>query len=120
MAKCDEGYRCEVCGRDVEAVTESDLYLRYVLGEVPLEQLHLHPERHIRCNPALAQYIADPSFEPVTCTEPFDKASLDHTYVSDEERRVTRGWRRLQAIPTLGLSIAEYPLSITPEEEAQS
>ena len=26
MAKCDEGYRCEVCGRDVEAITESDLY----------------------------------------------------------------------------------------------
>ena len=37
MARCDEGYRCEVCGRDVEAVTDSDLYLRYVLGEVPLE-----------------------------------------------------------------------------------
>ena len=37
MAKCDEGYRCEVCGVDVEAITESDLYLRYVLGEVPLE-----------------------------------------------------------------------------------
>ena len=33
MAKCDEGYRCEVCGRDVEAVTDSDLYLRFVLGE---------------------------------------------------------------------------------------
>ena len=37
MAKCDEGYRCEMCGRDVEAIAESDLYLRYVLGEVPLE-----------------------------------------------------------------------------------
>jgi tetratricopeptide (TPR) repeat protein len=41
MARCDEGYRCEVCGRDVEAVTDSDLYLRYVLGEVPLDRLHL-------------------------------------------------------------------------------
>ena len=40
MAKCDEGYRCEVCGQDVEAITESDLYLRFVLGEVPLEMLH--------------------------------------------------------------------------------
>src|SRR5437660_390556 len=40
MAKCDEGYRCDVCGRDVEAITDSELYLRYVLGEVPLEQLH--------------------------------------------------------------------------------
>ena len=57
MARCDEGYRCEVCGRDVEAITESDLYLRYVLGEVPLERLHLQRERHISCNPALAQFI---------------------------------------------------------------
>lgn len=116
MAKCDEGYRCEVCGRDVEAVTESDLYLRYVLGEVPLERLHLQPERHVRCNPALAQYINDDRFEPVGCPGPFSKAEFDADYVRDEERRVTRGWRRLQALPTLGLSIPEYPLSVTPEE----
>ena len=55
MARCEQGYLCEVCGRDVGEITESDLYLRYVLGEVPPEQLHLLPERHIRCNPALAQ-----------------------------------------------------------------
>ena len=116
MAKCDEGYRCEVCGRDVEVVTESDLYLRYVLGEVPLEQLHLLPERHIRCNPAVAQYVTDPGFEPVICEGSFAKANLDPAFVAAEEERVTRGWRRLQAIPTLGLSIAEYPLAITPEE----
>ena len=116
MAKCDEGYRCDVCGRDVEAVVESDLYLRYVLGEVPLEQLHLHPERHIRCNPALAQYITDPDFEPVSCEGPFGKAGMDPEFVAGEEGRVTRGWRRLRAIPHLGLTIAEYPLSVTPEE----
>jgi hypothetical protein len=117
VAKCDEGYRCEVCGRDVEAVTDSDLYLRYVLGEVPLERLHMQPERHVRCNPALAQYVVDAAFEPVACPGPFDKALLDPDYVRDEERRVTGGWRRLRAIPTLGLTIAEYPLSVTPEEE---
>src|SRR5207244_12378563 len=77
MAKCDEGYRCEVCGRDVEAIADSDLYLRYVMGEVPLELLHRLPERHVRCNPALAQYIADPAFEPVGCAGPFAKAELD-------------------------------------------
>ena len=27
MAKCEEGYLCDVCGGDVEAITESDLYL---------------------------------------------------------------------------------------------
>jgi hypothetical protein len=109
--KCDEGYVCEVCGRDVEAITESDLYLRYVLGEVPLERLHLQRERHIRCNPSLAQFIVDDRFEPVTCTGPFGKANLDVDHVSGEEARVTAAWRRLQAIPTLGLHIAEYPLS---------
>ncbi|MBX9584722.1 MAG: hypothetical protein K2X87_30835 [Gemmataceae bacterium] len=115
MAKCDEGYRCEVCGRDVEAVTDSDLYLRYVLGEVPLELLHRLPERHVRCNTALAQYVVADGFEPVRCPGPFDKAGLDPAFVADEERRVTRGWRRLQAIPTLGLTVPEYPLAVTPD-----
>jgi hypothetical protein len=116
MAKCDEGYRCEVCGRDVEAIPESDLYLRFVLGEVPLETLHRLPERHIPCNPALAQYIVDPAFPPLTCDGPFSKIGLDPEYVRAEEDRVTRGWRRLQAIPTLGLAVPEYPLSVTPDE----
>ena len=115
MAKCDEGYRCEVCGRDVETVTESDLYLRYVLGEVPLERLHRLPERHLRCNPALAQFIVDSAFDPVQCTGPFGKESLDAAFVRGEEERVSRGWRRLQAIPRLGLTVPEYPLSITPD-----
>jgi hypothetical protein len=115
MAKCDEGYRCEVCGRDVEAITESDLYLRYVLGEVPLEMIHRLPERHILCNPALAQYVVDPAFSPLTCEGAFGKTHLDSAFVREEEDRVTRGWQRLQAIPTLGLTIAEYPLSVTPD-----
>jgi hypothetical protein len=108
--KCDEGYVCEVCGRDVEQITDSDLYLRYVLGEVPLERLHLQRERHIRCNPAVAQFIVDPGFEPVTCDGAFSKANFDSEYVAEEERRVTGGWKRLQEIPTLGITIAEYPL----------
>src|SRR5688572_3492335 len=120
MAKCDEGYRCEVCGRDVEAIPESDLYLRYVLGEVPLEMLHRLPERHITCNPALAQYIIDPAFSAVVCEGPFAKADLDAEYVRAEEARVTRGWRRLQAIPTLGLAVPEYPLSVTPDADERA
>jgi hypothetical protein len=116
MAKCDEGYRCEVCGRDVEAIIDSDLYLRYVLGEVPLELLHRLPERHIRCNPALAQYIVDESFTAVAYPGAFDKSQLDLGFVQEEERRVTRGWRRLQAIPHLGLTVPEYPLAVTSSE----
>lgn len=108
--KCDEGYVCAVCGRDVEAITESDLYLRYVLGEVPLERLHLQAERHIRCHPALAQFIVAGAFAPVVCAGPFAKADLDAAFVAAEEQRVTRAWLHLQEIPKLGLSIAEYPL----------
>ena len=117
MAKCDEGYRCEVCGRDVEAVIESDLYLRFVLGEVPLEMLHRLPERHLRCNAALAQYIVHPAFAPVACDGAFSKAEMDPEFVAAEERRVSRGYRRLLAIPTLGLSVPEYPLAVTPDGE---
>jgi hypothetical protein len=115
VAKCDEGYRCDVCGRDVETVLESDLYLRYVLSEVLLEALHLQSERHIRCNPAMAQYIVSDDFPSLHCEGPFSKSQCDADYVQSEERRITRGWKRLVAIPTLGISIAEYPLHVTPE-----
>jgi hypothetical protein len=111
MAHCDEGYMCDVCAHDVEAITDSDLYLRYVLGEVHPEQLHRTPERHIRCNPTLAQFIVDAAFAPVECSGAFAKSQLDIEFVAEEERRVTRGWRRLQEIPGLGLNtIQEYPL----------
>jgi hypothetical protein len=110
MARCEQGYRCEVCGGDVEAITDSDLYLRYVLGEVPAEELHLRRERHLRCNPELAQYVVDAGFAPVRCEGFFAKEALDAAYVAAEEARVTRGWRRLQELPNSGLPITEYPL----------
>src|SRR3954466_11859200 len=102
MARCEQGYLCDVCGLDVEAITESDLYLRYVLGEVDPLALPRQPERHIRCNPAMAQYIVDPAFPPVVCEGLFAKAGLDAEQVHEQEQRVTRGWLRLQEIPTLG------------------
>lgn len=108
--RCDEGYLCDVCALEVAAIVESDLYLRFILGEVPLEALHLEPERHVRCHPELAQYITDPAFPPTTIDGPFAKFSLDAEYVAETERRVTRAWQRLQAIPTLGLTLPEYPL----------
>ena len=61
MAVCDQGYLCDVCGQDVEAIIDSDLYLRYILGEVHPLALPTQRERHIRCNPATAQYIVDQS-----------------------------------------------------------
>lgn len=110
MAACDTGYICDVCGKDVEAIVESDLYLRYIMGEVSPLVLPKQRERHIRCNAAIAQYIVDPAFEPMVCDSMFAKANLDAEYVRTQEALVTRAWRRLQEIPTLGLAIPEYPL----------
>jgi hypothetical protein len=111
MAQCEEGYLCEVCGKDVEDVTLSDLYLRFVLGEVDPEVLHVAPERHIRCNPTLAQFIVDDGFEPVVVDGFFGKASLDPVFVAEEEARVTRGYRRLKEVfLEEGMPITEYPL----------
>jgi hypothetical protein len=112
MAACERGYLCAVCGRDVEAIDESDLYLRYVLGEVKAEQLDRLPERHIRCNPTLAQFIVADGFVPVVVAEgPFAKSELDPRFVADEERRVTSGYMRLQELSTREVSIWDYPLS---------
>ena len=112
MARCEQGYLCEVCNQEVEEITVSDLYLAYVLGEVPPQELPRRRERHIRCNPDRAQYIVDPAFgPPVRCEGFFDKATLDAAFVADEERRITRAWRRLQEIPHLGLTLEEYPLT---------
>jgi hypothetical protein len=110
MARCEQGYLCDVCGLDVAEMTDSDLYLRFILGEVPPEQLHLMPERHIRCNPATAQYIVDSAFEPQSCQGMFAKEHLDPFHVMEQEIKVTRAWKRLQELPGLGLPIVEYPL----------
>jgi hypothetical protein len=108
--QCDTGYLCDVCGQDVAAITDSDLYLRYILGEVSPLELPRMRERHIRCNPATAQYIVDPAFEPMPCDGIFAKADLDADYVRQQETLVTRAWQRLQQVPTLGVAIPEYPL----------
>jgi hypothetical protein len=111
MAKCEEGYLCDVCGGDVEKIDESDLYLRYVIGQVDPETLHTTRERHIRCNPTLAQFIVDPDFSPVEAEGPFDKRQLDAGYVRQQERLITRGWRRLKELAHLqNVSLLEYPL----------
>lgn len=111
MAACERGYICAVCGREVEEIHESDLYLRYVLGEVKLEQLDRLPDRHIRCDPALAQFISADGFPPIVVEEgPFARAGLDPVFVAEEERRVTRGFLRLMELASSGVSIRDYPL----------
>ncbi len=111
MAKCDEGYLCQVCGQDVAEITDSDLYLRYVIGHLDPELLHATPERHIRCNPVLAQFIVDDNFTPVVVDDEFGKAYLDPEYVRQQESLATRGWHRLAEIKSLGeVSVLEIPL----------
>jgi len=116
MAKCEEGYLCDICGQDVEEITDSDLYLRYVIGMIDPEVLHTTRERHIRCNPAMAQFIVDDDFEPVFAEGDFDKRLLDENFVRQRELLVTRGWKRLREIAGLDIAIVEYPL---PEVRAQ-
>jgi hypothetical protein len=110
MAKCDEGYLCDICGQDVAELTDSDLYLRYVIGLLDPEVLHTTKERHIRCNPSLAQYIVSDDFAPLVVEGPFDKRQLDSAFVRDQETLITRGWHRLKEVTALGLPIIEYPL----------
>jgi len=110
MARCDQGYLCEVCGDEVEDITQSDLYLSYILGLVPVRDLLTHPERHLACNPVQAQFIVDDAFPAVVVEGPFDKRLLDSESVRQQEELVTRGWRRLQEVRELGLAIPDYPL----------
>ncbi len=110
MAKCDEGYLCEVCGKAVENLSDSDLYLRYIIGEIPYAVLHRAPERHVRCNPVDAQFIVDREFPTVEVNGLFDKRLFDPVEVAKKEELYTRGWKRLQEVAGSDVPIAEYPL----------
>ena len=112
MAKCDEGYRCEVCGNDVTSIVESDLYLRFVIGEVDPETLHTRPERHLRCNPVLAQFIDHDAFEPVIVRGDLSRDMLDPQFAKQRSDLVTRGYQRLLEIVSLegDRDVTAYPL----------
>lgn len=119
MAKCDEGYLCEVCGQEVAELTDSDLYLRYVVGMLDPEVLHTTPERHIRCNPNLAQFIVAKDFVAEVVDGDFDKRTLDPEFVQRRELLITRGWQRLQSLRGQDLPITEYPLPEVRERLSQ-
>jgi hypothetical protein len=120
MAKCDKGYLCSVCGEPVEKITESELYLKYVIGMIDPESLHVSVERHLHCNPALAQFITDERFQQTDCPSKFGKGQLDPDFVQEREVLVTRGWQRLYELANRkeSISILEYPLpEFRPREE---
>ena len=112
MAKCDEGYRCDVCGEDVTSIVDSDLYLRFVIGELDPEVLHTSPERHIRCNPVLAQFIEHSQFEPITIENEFAKQNLDSQFCQRRTEFVSRGYHRLLEIAATegDRDVTTYPL----------
>ncbi len=113
MAKCDEGYLCEVCGGEVERLTDSALYLQYVMGWIDPETLHTRRECHLRCQPALAQFIDDPRFAPaVEVVGDFDLRQLDAQFVADRKQLVNRGYARLWEIVAQRqqLKLSDYPL----------
>ncbi len=119
MARCDEGYVCVVCGSYVDEIRDSDLYLSYVIGELPAAALSIESERHVRCNPVQAQFIVDERFEAIEVDGPFDKRQLDPADVARREDLVTRGWQRLQEVAVEGLAVEEYRLEDV-EPDAQT
>jgi hypothetical protein len=112
MARCEQGYLCDVCGEEVTGIRESDLYLRFVTGELDARQLLSARERHLRCNPVTAQFIDDAAFEPVRVDGDFDKQLFDPAWVAERTELITRGWRRLQELggQTEAIPLADYPL----------
>ena len=112
MAKCETGYLCDVCGGDVERIADSTLYLRFMLGEVEARLLDRHPERHLACDPILAQFIVTEGFETPLADGPFGKSNLDPAFVADEESRVTRGYERLMELERRGAVLSEVLLGV--------
>jgi hypothetical protein len=96
----------------VETLRDSNLYLQFVIGELDPELLHTAPERHVRCNPVLAQFIDHPEFSPVAVAGPFALDHLDQSYVQARRRLVSEGFRRLLEIEATGgdRDVTAYPL----------
>lgn len=98
----------------MEHITDSQLYLSYVIGEIDPETLHASPECHLTCAPAFSQFIADERYGiPPELDGPFAKSQLDFEYVALRTALVSRGYARLWAIREerrKPLTVIEYPL----------
>ncbi len=105
MAGCERGYLCTVCGRRSRRSPTRTCICVTSWARSTWEVLHDSPERHIRCNPVLAQFIVTELFPPITVEGPFSKDCLDPEFVKSEEARVTRGYLRLHEVQTAGVPI---------------
>ena len=112
MAACDQGYLCDVCGEEVTSIRDSDLYLRFVTGQLASKELLSARERHLMCNPIAAQFIDAPPFHDVAVDGAFSRHELDEQFVSSQVELLTRGWNRLQELAQVAqtTSISDYPL----------
>ncbi len=94
---------------------DSELYLRFVIGEIDAEVLHLSSECHLKCNPVLAQFIDDDRFAwEGIAPDGFRTEQLDASYADARRALVTAGYRRLWEIRKqrkLFPTIQSYPLS---------
>ncbi len=123
MAECDAGYYCRVCAEYVDGIVDSEIYLRYVLRDIPFAELAGMPEAHIWCNGNLAQYIVDPAFgKTVRVDDDQDKARQDPQTRALMEKVITLAWQRLQGLPDSGLDVTEYPMPdmVSPHEMGES
>lgn len=115
MARCDQGYLCRVCGEEVEHITDSQLYLSFVVGEIDPETLHASTECHLRCAPTFSQFIEDSRYGiPTNVVGPFDKNQLDSVYVAMRTKLISRGYDRLWVIREERrhpLTVIDYPLA---------
>ncbi len=112
MAKCDEGYLCEVCGKPVEKLSHSALYLQYVIGWIDPETLHTRQECHLACQPTLAQFIEHKDFVSVRVEGEFDRRTMAADFVAARVELVSRGFARLRELQSArrGVVLSEYPL----------
>lgn len=113
MAPCDQGYLCDVCGEEVVSIRDSDLYLRFVTGQIASRELLTAQERHLKCNPIAAQFIDDPQFHSIRAEGAFSRDALDEHFVTSQVALLTRGWNRLQELAEVAqtTSLADYPLA---------
>lgn len=112
MARCDQGYLCEVCGDEVEQLAESSLYLQYILGWITAEALTQHPDSHLRCNPNLSQFIDSPHFPPICVEGAFDRRNLEADFARQRAQLVSSGYERLlQLQRDRNLTIDRYPIA---------
>ena len=109
MAKCDEGYLCDVCGRDVAEIADSELCTcAYVIGLADPKSCTAK-ERHVRSQSTL-YVITDPAFDPpvVVRKEPFKAGPRPDD--GPRARIWSRGAGRLPELAGSELRIIDYPL----------